>query len=217
MTAFTYPILVRDHLLELLQGLAFFTGHGFHFYTNKAVQVQPENIPFAAVYFIEETNLPDGDANVGDVRFRCSARYGFSVIVQNNDATVAEIKLDEAMAALNTLFKDPRLYNWDGSAGLAKIQAFTRTARTHQFGNIGADNEIPVAELRFDLTCDLGVILYDPAVDDDFITLHVETRYPPGVSDGTPQVIAQYDIPQGEMTRLRAHAFVKANATVIHP
>jgi hypothetical protein len=210
----TYPMLVRDSLLARLQALPFFTSHGFNFYTNKALVIQPEHIPFAAVYFIEETNMPDGDANVGDVRFRCSARYGFSVIIQNNDATAAENKLDEAMAAINSLFTDPRVYNWDGSNGPAKIQAFTRGARSHQFGSIGAESELPVAELRFDLTCDLGVILYDPPVVDDFITLHVETRYPPGISDGVQQVVVQYDIPQGEMTRLAAHLHVKVNATI---
>lgn len=214
MTAFTYPMLVRDHLLELLKGLPFFTGHGFKFVTNKSVIIQPENIPFAAVYFIEEMNSPDGDANVGDIRFRCSARYGFSIIIQNNDAEAAENKLDEAMGAINSLFRDLRLYNWDGSAGPAKIESFTRSGRSHQFGSIGANSEMPVAELRFDLTCDLGVILYDPPVTDDFLTFHVETRYPPGASDGTPQVIAQYDIPQGQLMRMRAHLYVKVNATV---
>jgi hypothetical protein len=209
-------MLVRDHLLERLQGLAFFTAHGFFFSTNKAHVIQPENIPLAAVYFIEETNSPDGDANVGEVRFRCVARYGFSVMIQNNDATAAENKLDEAMAAINSLFKDPRVYNWDGSSGLAKIQAFTRGSRTHQFGSVGAENEMPVAELRFDLTADLGVITYDPDVVDDFNTIHVETRYPPGSSDGTPQVTVQYDIPQGDVvTRMRGQLHIKVNAIKI--
>jgi hypothetical protein len=218
MTAFTYSMLVRDRIMEFLKLLPFFANNGFHFHTNKSVQIQPENIPLAAVYFIEETSLPDGDANVGDIRFRTNARYGISVIIQNNDMEAAEIILDKAMNAINSLFKNPDLYNWDGTADEAKIQAFLRGARSHQFGSIGADNEMPIAELRFDLTCDLGAILFDPPVTDDFVTFHVETRYPPRVSEGVQQIIVQYDIPQGIQHKLSPHLFVKVNATVVpHP
>jgi hypothetical protein len=215
MTAFTYPMLVRDHLLTRLKALPFFTSHGFKFSTNRSLQVQPENIPFAAIYFIEEANQPDGDSNVGDVRFQCTARYGFSVMVQNNDAEAAEAKLDEAMAAINSLFTDPRVYNWDGRDGEAKIRSFLRSGRTHMFGTIGADNEVPVAELRFDLSCDLGVVLFDPIITDDFNTFHVETRYPPGHDVGVPQVVAQYDIPQGINHKLSGHLYIKVNAIKI--
>ena len=216
MTSFTYPILVRDMLFERLKALPFFTGHGFKFSTSRALEIQPENIPFAGVYFIEEINVADGDANVGDVRFRCTARYGFSVIVQNNDSVAAENKLDEAMDAINSLFKDPRVYNWDGLSGPAKIQAFTRGGRSHAFGNVGKENELPIAELRFDLTCDLGAILFDPVITDDFLTFHVETRYPPGEKGvGVQQVVAQYGIPQGNIATMRAHLSIKVNAVKI--
>ena len=134
------------------------------------------------------------------------------MIIQNNNADTAELILDASMNAITSMFKNPDLYNWDGGADEAKIQAFMRGMRTHQFGNIGQNNELPVAELRYDLTCDLGVITYDPVVDDDFITLHLETRYPPGVSDGTPQVVVQYDIPQGYLNKLSGQLRVKVNA-----
>ena len=126
MAAFTYAILVRDRIMELLKALPFFAVNGFHYHTNKSVQIQPENIPFAAVYFIEETSLPDGDANIGNIRFRTTARYGISVIVQNNNMETAEIILDKAMNAINSIFKNPDLYNWDGGADEVKIQAFIR-------------------------------------------------------------------------------------------
>lgn len=217
MTAFTYSMLVRDRILLFLQQMPFFVTNNFKYHTSKSLQIQPENIPFAAVYFIEETSLPDGDANVGDIRFRTTARYGISVIIQNNDSQAAEIILDKAMNTINSMFKNPKLYNWNGGADEAKIQAFIRGARSHQFGSIGQDNELPVAELRYDLTVDLGAILFDPPVTDDFITFHVETRYPPGVSSDVQQIIAQYNIPQGIQHKLAAHLFVKANAVVVHP
>lgn len=219
MTAFTYPILVRDRILAFIQQMPFFANNGFHYSTAKVVQIQPQDIPFAAVYFIEETSLPSGDANTGDVRFRTTARYGISVIVQNNDPEKAELILDKAMNNVTNLFKDPRLYNWEGKEGEGKIQAFIRGSRSHQFGGVGQENEMPVAELRYDLTCDLGEILYDPPVNDDFITFHVETRYPDqGAADeGTPQVVAQYDIPQGVQHKLSCKLFIKVNATILTP
>lgn len=218
MTAFTYSTLVRDRILLFLQQLPFFATKGFHYHTSKAIQIQPENIPFAAVYFIEETSLPSGDANIGDIRFRTTARYGISVIIQNNDSQAAEIILDAAMNAITQMFKNPKLYNWNGKPDEAKIQAFIRGARSHQFGNIGQNNELPIAELRYDLTVDLGEILYDPPVTDDFITFHVETRYPGGKdSTGIQQISAQYDIPQGIQHKLTPHLFIKVNAVVVHP
>jgi hypothetical protein len=213
--AFTAPLLIRDAILARLKAMPFFAAHDFHYHTNKALQIQPENVPFAGVYLIEETNLPDGDANVAEPRFHCTVRYGVSVIIQNNDAEAAENKLDEAMAAINRIFNDPTLYNWSGLFGAAKIQAYLRGARSHQFGSIGADNELPVAELRYDLTCDLGTFPYAPDVPDEFITMHVETRYPPGASEDVQQVIVQYDILQYDTgARMRGVCKVFANATV---
>ena len=219
MTSYTYPLLVRDRILEFIQAMPFFISNGFTYGTNKSTQIQPEQVPWAAVYFIEDTELPNGDANVGDIRFRVTARYGISVIIQNNDPVAGEVILDFAMNAITQMFKNPDLYNWEGGEDETKIQAFIRGARTHQFGAIGQDNETPVAELRYDLTVDLGEILYDPPVTDDFITFHVETRYPPpdGLHEGTPQVTAQYDIPQGIQHKISGHLFIKANATVVSP
>lgn len=218
MTAFTYPLLVRDRILQFIQAMPFFSTNDFKYSTNKSIQIQPENIPFAAVYFIEDTELPEGDANAGDIRFRTTARYGISVIIQNNDAVAAEIILDKAMNTITQMFKNPDLYNWDGAADETKIQSFIRGARSHQFGAIGQDNELPVAELRYDLTVDLGAILFDPPADDDFITFHVETRYPGGKDPtGIQQIVAQYDIPQGIQHKLACHLFIKVNAIVISP
>jgi hypothetical protein len=211
-------MLVRDRILLFMQQLPFFSSRGFKYHTSKAIQIQPENVPFAAVYFIEETGLPSGDANEGDIRFRTTARYGISVMIQNNDSAAAELILDAAFFAITSMFKNPDLYNWDGGADEAKIQAFIRGARSHQFGNIGQTNELPVAELRYDLTVDLGEILYDPPVTDDFITFHVETRYPGGTDTSEiQQIVAQYDIPQGIQHKLSGRLLIKVNADVVHP
>jgi hypothetical protein len=200
----SYALDVRDQIKTRLQAMPFFGG--FNFTTNKSVQIQPKSIPFAGVYFIEETRLPDGDANVGEVRFRSTARYGISVIIQNNDAVAAENKLDEAMDVIDVLFADSTLYNWRAADGMPMIQAYMRGARSHQFGSIGQDNELPIAELRFDLTCDLGTFMYPPTVTDDFEVLHVKTQFPSGGTqaeiDSVQQITVEYNIPQMESSNL---------------
>lgn len=188
----SYAMVVRDAMLARVQAMPFFAG--FKFGTNKAEQVQPEKIPFAGVYFINEDLTPEGDANTGEPSFRSAALYGFSVIVQNNDAAAAENKLDEAYEILtNGLFTDPSLY----LNKAAQIQAYTRGNRSHQFGSAGADNSIPVAELRFTLLCDLGTIDFPPVVTDDLKTVHLRTEYPAGSDPAeVQQVSAEYDLEQ---------------------
>jgi hypothetical protein len=188
----SYPILVRDNILERVRAIPFFDG--FNFGTNKSVQIQPEAIPFCGVYLIQELMTPDGDADAGEVRFRTAVRFGFSVIVQNNDAEQAEYSLDDAFMALTALFSDNTLYD----NPVAKIQGFVSGSRQHFFGAMNQDNEVPIAELRFELTCDLGTITYPPVVPDDLNVIHIKTQYPGGDTqediDRRQQVEAEYDL-----------------------
>ena len=148
----SYAMIVRDAMLARAQAMPAFTG--FKFGTNKAEQIQPEKIPWLGIYFINEDLLADGDINAGEPRFHELALYGFSIIIQNNDAAAAENTLDAAWAVLTSgLFTDPSLY----LNPAAQIQGYARGNRTHQFGSTGADNSIPIAECRFTLTIDLGV------------------------------------------------------------
>lgn len=192
----SYALLVRDAFAARMKALTYFAT--FHFSTNKSEQIQPQSIPFAGVYFITERTTPDGDANVGEVRFRTMATIGFSVIVQNNDAAKAELELDKAWLQIASLFCDQTLYN----NAAFKIQGFLGGSRTNQFGSIGLDNEMPIAEMRYELTCDLGTITYPPLVPDSLETIHITTQFPLG---GTPeeiaavqQVKAEFDLPQNE-------------------
>jgi hypothetical protein len=187
----SYPIIVRDAMLARIKTIPYF--NTFKFGTNKAEQIQPEKIPFFGVYFINEDLTPEGDPNAGEPRFHSSVLYGFSIIVQNNDGEAAENILDTAwMLLTDRMFRDPSLYLNKN----AMIQAYVRGNRTHQFGNAGADNSIPVAECRFTLTCDLGVIDFPPIVDNVLSKVHFETRYPGG-TDTTQiqQVVAEWNLP----------------------
>jgi hypothetical protein len=193
MTATSYAMIVRDEMLARLKTMPFFKT--FKFGTNKAEQIQPELVPFLGVYFISEDLLPEGDANAGEPRFHSSALYGFSIVVQNNDAAAAELTLDQGWSlVMDRLFTDPTLY----LNPKAKIQGYTRGNRTHQFGSAGADNAIPVAESRFTLLCDLGVIDFPPVVDNVLSHVHFSTNYPdPSNTDTTQiqQVVADWLLP----------------------
>jgi hypothetical protein len=180
-------------MLARIKSMPFFKT--FFFGTNKAETIQPEKVPFVGVYFINEDLTPDGDAQDGEPRFKSIVLYGLSIIVQNNDGTAAENTLDEAYILLtDRLFTDPSLY----LNPRAMIQAYVRGNRSHQFGSVGADNAIPIAECRFTLTCDLGVIDYPPVVDNVLAKVHFSTNYPdPSKNDTTQiqQVVAEWDLP----------------------
>lgn len=185
----SYPMLVRDGMFDRLKLMSFFAP--FNFSTKKDVTIQPQSIPFCGVYFLQEFMAPDGDANAGEVRFRTSVRYGFSVIIQNNDPDQAEYTLDKAMQAISGLFSDPTLYN----NKQFQIQAFSGGLRQHVYGHVGQDNQTPIAELRFELTCDLGVIEYPPFVEDVLEVIHLETVFPiDGDSSKVQQVKVEYDM-----------------------
>lgn len=170
----SYPLRVRDGILVRVQALPYFAAFK-RFSTNKMLQIQPQDLPFCGVYHIQTLMAPDGDANVGEPRFRTSVRIGFSVIILNNDPSAAEYKLDEAFMALTGgLLSDPTLYN----NSQFKIQGYVSGAATHEFGSPMADNETPMAELRFELVCDLGMVTYPPVVPDDLETIHVTVGDP---------------------------------------
>lgn len=194
MTA-SYPLLVRDGIMSRVKLIPYFAT--FSFSTNRALQIQPQMLPFCGVYFVQESSVPDGDANAGEPRFRTTVRIGFSVIVVNNDPDLAETALDTAMQALaGGLFSDPTLYN----NAAFKIQGFASGTRTHAFGAASLENETPIAELKWELVCDLGTIVYPPLVVDDLDVIHVKTGFP---LEGTveeqaavQQVTTEYDVQQ---------------------
>lgn len=189
--------MVRDGIMDRIKLMPFFTGKGFTFTTNKSLQIQPQSLPLCGVYFIQETSVPEGDMNAAEPRFRTSARYGFSVLVRNNDMEAAEYTLDlAAQALMGGLFTDSTLYN----NAEFKIQGYALGARTHVFGATGLENESPFAELRWELVCDLGTIDYPPLVLDDLDIINVRTTFP---IDGTEedqskvqQVTVEFDLPQ---------------------
>jgi hypothetical protein len=189
-------------MLDRVKALPFFKNKFKLFSRSKAMPIQAQNIPYAGLYIVDETLTPDGDANVGDIRFEHALRLGFSVVIKNNDPDEVEEKLDGAFWSLmNGLLRDASLtnmlgaYNAEGAEGFA-IEGFTRGTRKNVYGNAGLNNEMPIAELQLELTCKYRTT-WPPVIEDDLITIHTVTGFPlRGTADEQAkiqQVTAVYD------------------------
>ena len=106
----SWSFIIRDLLIERLMQAPF-----FGLWTprkSKALPIMTNQIPTLGVYFVNEDMSPDGDLNVGEIRFSHQLKLGFSAIIVNNDPVACEAKLDQAYwAIMNTLWRDPYLVN----------------------------------------------------------------------------------------------------------
>lgn len=192
----TPAFIVRDALFDRVAAMPFF--QGFTFAKNKMLRVQTQDLPYCGVYLINELLTPEGDSNAGDIRLRNSGRYGFSVIIIDNDNEDGEAKLDQAMSEItNGLFTDTTLTGFNNKL----LQGITRGERMHVYGSMALDNETPILELQFDMTADLGTAIFKPVITDDFITLHVDAR--PIQNPDAPIVQMQWNMQTGEISSMK--------------
>jgi hypothetical protein len=178
-------------ILDRVKMLPIFRSAGFKYKSTPALPIQPEDIPLCGVYFLKEDMGPDGDANAGEPRFIHTVTTGFSVWIQNNDPEHIEDKLDRLfMSILQGLMTDYTLYyndEWE-------IEGFQRGSRTHHFGTVGSNNEMPIAELRFDLAFNFRTY-WPPIVTAELRTIHVDIE-PDGMTDEVLDIGVRYDLPQ---------------------
>jgi hypothetical protein len=201
----SFSWVIRDVFFAAIAPLPFFAS--FTKRRCKQFQVQAAQLPYLGVYIIDETMTPDGDGNAGYVRFVHTLRVGFSVIIQNNDPVASEQKLDEAFwLIMNTLWRDPYLMNLldttNPSTGTdspdnTRIESIERGTRKHVWGNSSLNNETPIAELQYDVSCRYRAG-YEPVITDDLLRIHVETvpladddTVPP--VDQVQRIISEYE------------------------
>jgi hypothetical protein len=183
----TPALIARDMMFDRVFAMPFFAG--FTFAKTKALRIQVDNIPYCGVYLINELWLPEGDSNAGDIRFKDSARIGFSVVVLDNDSEDGEATLDQAFAEItNGLLTDTTLTGFNNQI----LQGVTRGERLHVFGSVALDNETPLLEMQFDMTADLGVAIFKPVITDDLERVHVTAR--PIQNPDAPPVEMQWEI-----------------------
>jgi hypothetical protein len=186
----SYSFIIRDMFFDRLIAHPFFAG--FTARKNKIFQIMTSQIPYLGVYFVNEDMSPDGDLNVGEIRFTHQLKLGFSVIVVNNDPVACEAKLDQAYwTIMNTLWRDPYLCNlidtrrYPGGVSNpdnTRIEGVSRGTRRHVFGAVGKDNETPIGEMQYEATVKYSAD-YPAIVTDNLLLIHQETV--PLRDDGT--------------------------------
>jgi hypothetical protein len=182
---------ILHRILDRIKMMPYFAG--FKFRTTPALPIQPGDIPVCGVYLLREDLGPDGDPNHGEPRFIHTVQVGFSVWIQNNEPELIDRKLDVAfMTLLQRLMTDSTLHGFKHDE--LDIEGFPKGSRTHHYGTVGSNNEMPVAELRFDLSFTFRTY-WPPIVDDDLKVIHVRIE-PDGMTEEVQDVVVEYDLPQ---------------------
>ena len=148
---------IRNSMYDLLANNNYFANYFKR--KTKMVAVQPGLLPYLGVYLIDETMVPDGDANAGCIRFNHTVRIGLSIINANNDQNAAELASDTGywkamqlwwtdLHLMNVLQNNTAGFNNDENVG---IESIMRGTRRHIYGSIGASNETPFVEVQYDV------------------------------------------------------------------
>jgi hypothetical protein len=168
---------------------------GFTIVRTDRVPVQVWQLPVLGVYLKPERMTPDGDWNAGDVRFVHDFQIGFSVIIADNDGDAAEQKLDAVWWAIMTaVWANVGLMNLVQGTTVdnTRMEGCTLGVRRFVYGAMGKNNETPVAELQYEITCRYRTG-WPPAIADT-LNLIVLTVVPAGVDSTQTQTIeVQYD------------------------
>lgn len=196
---FPPSFIIREGFIDRLKAIATF-GSVKLFARNKGKgPYQPENIPLVACYLMDESLSPDGDANHAEPRFIHDVKYGFSIVVANNDNAAAQQScVSGQWAILRTLenqswWKFPVVGEWQRNPITKKIEpirieSITRgLVRPVNFGSKASNNETPYAEQDFELTVRFRSG-FPPYVPDPLELIHVTVAYPwpfdPNANDG---------------------------------
>jgi hypothetical protein len=187
----SYAWVLHGAIYDAVAAMPLFTN-----FTKRKVddtQIQPEEIPLLGVYY-DERQGPDGDINVGTIRFTHDLRISFSVMVQNNDAAACKQKLDECYWAifqrlwtdqyLTSLIdtRNPHVGNV-GTPGNIRFEGVERSSVRFNFGR--KLNEMAVGEVRYEFWLKHRSY-WLPLVPDDLEHIHFEAR---------PKVNGYYDDP----------------------
>jgi hypothetical protein len=196
----SYGLVIRDGLFDAVSSDPFFADYTRR--KTKMLRVQPDLLPYLGVYIIDETMLPDGDGNAGDIRFSHTLRIGFSAMVANNDQVLAEAAADAAFwRVMNLLWPDQTLMNVVLSSlpDNTMMESIPRGVRRPVFGTTALNNETPIAEMQYDVSIFFRTG-WPPVITDDLLTIDVVTGMKPGDTqaemDQRQQVHVQYQFDQ---------------------
>lgn len=169
---------------ELLLG----TVKGFKSYwRTPALTIQKDDLPLLAIYLLRDRELPEGSPYMGEPKFRQFCHLGIAgMILQDNIDTQLELLAAKVMATKLALYTNPKF--------IALISGFESSDTKLAFSRIG---ELPVAEYQMELVVSFETI-WPPDMRDDFLRLHLETRFPTADTDPNEvmQIIRHWDIEQ---------------------
>ncbi|UPK03106.1 hypothetical protein [Bradyrhizobium sp. 170] len=178
----SFSLVIRDVFFDAVSSDPFFASYSKR--KNKMLSVQHQQLPYLGVYIIDETMLPDGDANAGMIRFSHTLRIGFSVMVANNDQVVAEQQIDAGYwRIMNRLWPDQYIMNLfdtmnphtgEPNPDNTRIESITRGVRRHVFGATALNNETPVAEMQYDVSVFFRTG-WPPIITDDLEEIDIST------------------------------------------
>jgi hypothetical protein len=178
----SFSLVIRDIFFDALARDTFFADYTKR--KTRMLAVMPNHLPYLGVYIIDETMMPDGDANATAIRFSHTLRIGFSVMIANNDQEVAEKTIDSAFwRIMHDFWEDPYIMNvidtynphlGFGNPDNTMIESISRGMRRHVFGAQMVNNETPIAEMQYDLSVFYRTE-WSPGPFDDFKELHLRT------------------------------------------
>lgn len=196
----SHPWFVVNGFYERLLTMSLFRGWTIR-RINRALPIEAGiQIPFIGVFQRDEMLGPDGDYNMGDIRFTSTVNIGFQLVIKNNDPIACLQMLDRCSTYLiNQLLRDNTLTNLratDLPGGGPAFQGIPRGRISERWGVTGQKNETPVGERLVELSFVFKPAYY-PTEFPDLERIALQTGWPIGgdADDvaGVQQVTAVYD------------------------
>jgi Big-like domain-containing protein len=182
----SYSLVIRDIFFDAVADVPFYAN--FTKRKCKMLQIQPQDVPYLGAYIVGEQHVPDGDLNAGAIKFIHTLTIGFSAVVFNNDPVECELKLDQCYwAIMNRLWPDQFIMNLLDTLAYGhpalmnnpdnvRVEGVARGNRRNVWGDNKLSNELPVAEMQYDVT-----VVYrtdwPPVITDELHIIDVSSQF----------------------------------------
>jgi hypothetical protein len=162
--------LIRDAIFDRLPALAL----NFNKIRKAQIpQIQPDDLPMAAVFIAGENLTPDGDDNAGEPRFVSETTIAVSVIRGFDDPRTLSGEIDQDVDRIESgLLQDPTFVKFGPGA---MFEGVSRMNRRRLYPQGGKDGETYFAELRLEMTF-VTRVDYPPIIPTPFEGVTIKAR-----------------------------------------
>lgn len=182
----TYATAIRDAIYDRVSLLP-----GYTFQRQPIPTLSEEDLPTLTVWIVNESLVPDGDANAAEPKFEATSTIAVSVVRGLQDPSVLDGQIDADVDVIEELLlTDPTFVNHspDNPAAFESVRGITRRRVYPPHGDTF------LCELRLEFQF-FNRISYPPVVTDDLATVAVTATV---VESNRPQpVVARFSIPIG--------------------